>query len=92
MVTVKRARKKYMVREPGAPVAASRFKAQCLELMDYVRETGREIVITKHGKPVAKLVPATVGAPDPFGYLRGTVTHMGDIVSPIDERWDAEES
>ena len=59
--------------------------------MDYVRATGREIVITKHGKPVAKLVPVTAGTRDPVGYLRGSVTYMGDIVSPIGERWDAEE-
>ena len=46
--------------------------------MDYVRATGREIVITKHGKPVAKLVPVTAGTRDPVGYLRGSVTYMGE--------------
>ena len=38
-------------------VAAAEFKAKCLELMDHVRETGAEYVVTKHGTPVAKLVP-----------------------------------
>ena len=41
-------------------VAAAEFKATCLELMDRVRETGIEYVVTKHGKPVAKLVPISV--------------------------------
>ena len=43
-------------KQPGQ-YAAAEFKARCLELMDRVRETRVEDVITKHGKPVAKLVP-----------------------------------
>lgn len=80
----------WRVQESGAPVAATAFKAHCLELMDYVRETGREVVVTKHGKPVAKLVPVPATAPDPFGCLRGTVLRYGDTVSPTGDRWDAE--
>ncbi len=38
-------------------IPAGEFKAKCLKLMDQVRESGKEIVITKRGKPVAKLVP-----------------------------------
>jgi prevent-host-death family protein len=79
------------VREPASPLPASQFKARCLELMDYVRDSGREIVITKHGAPVAKLVPVTTGARDIFGYLKGTVTYHGDIVQPTGERWSAAE-
>ena len=41
----------------GGEVAAAEFKATCLELMDRVRETGTTYVVTKHGRPVAKLVP-----------------------------------
>nr|MBA2260046.1 type II toxin-antitoxin system Phd/YefM family antitoxin [Acidobacteriota bacterium] len=40
----------------GGRVAAAEFKARCLELMDHVRETGAEYVVTKHGTPVARLV------------------------------------
>jgi prevent-host-death family protein len=70
---------------------ASQFKARCLELMDYVRETGREVVITKHGEPVAKLVPVQRPLPgDGYGILKGTVTYHGDIVAPTGEEWDAE--
>jgi prevent-host-death family protein len=78
------------VREPGAPVPATEFKARCLALMDYVRDTGREIVVTKHGKPVAKLVPVPAGSRDFIGCLRGTVTYHGDIVAPTGEVWEAD--
>ena len=43
-------------------VPAAKFKANCLALMDKVHETGESVVITKHGKPVAKLVPAERGS------------------------------
>lgn len=78
------------VREPGAPVPATEFKAHCLELMDYVRDTGREVVVTKHGKPTAKLVPVRPGSRDFIGCLRGTVTYHGDIVAPTGEVWEAD--
>jgi prevent-host-death family protein len=51
-------------------IAAGEFKARCLQLMDEVAETGDDIVVTKHGKPVARLVPA-VSKPEPtalFGF------------------------
>jgi len=73
-------------------VGAAEFKARCLELMDNVRERGGEIVITKYGQPVAKLVPVAPPARgDGFGILKGTVTYLGDIVAPIGERWNAQE-
>jgi prevent-host-death family protein len=83
-------RARWVLREPGAPVAASEFKTHCLELMEYVRETGREVVVTKHGKPVAKLVPVSAGGRDFIGSLRGTVTYLGDIVAPTGEVWEAD--
>lgn len=39
------------------PIGAATFKARCLQIMDRVNETGAEVIITKHGRPVAKLVP-----------------------------------
>lgn len=71
-------------------VAAGKFKAQCLELMDMVRDTGDEITITKHGKPVAKLVAAKAkSARSTFGCMKGSVKICGDIISPIDVEWEA---
>lgn len=55
-------------------VAAADFKARCLELMDRVRETGGEYVVTKHGTPVAKLVPYREPRKQGFfGSMKGTV-------------------
>lgn len=69
---------------------AAVFKARCLELMDRVQAEGGEIVITKYGRPVAKLVPASPDAPRGFGALRGSIVSYGDLVSPVDERWEAQ--
>jgi antitoxin (DNA-binding transcriptional repressor) of toxin-antitoxin stability system len=56
--------------------------------MDEVARGRGEIVITKHGRPVAKLVPADDEVPDSFGAMRGSVVYHGDIVSPDPESWD----
>jgi prevent-host-death family protein len=70
-------------------VSAAEFKATCLKLMDRVRETRVEYVVTKHGEPVAKLVP--VDAPKPtsfFGCMKGTVLKYERPLDPLDEDWD----
>jgi antitoxin (DNA-binding transcriptional repressor) of toxin-antitoxin stability system len=48
------------------------------------------LVITKRGKPVAKLVPIDDKPIDLFGYMAGTIKICGDIISPIDEEWTAD--
>jgi prevent-host-death family protein len=63
-------------------MAAGAFKANCLAVMDDVQAKHETVVITKHGKPVAKLVPAGPQVDDIFGLLRGKVTITGDVVSP----------
>jgi prevent-host-death family protein len=68
-------------------IPAGQFKARCLELMEEVRERHVEYVITKHGKPVAKLVSCDETPPDAFGFLGGTVLEYGDIVSPDPDAW-----
>lgn len=70
-------------------VAAGAFKARCLRLMDQVGRDRVSIVITKRGRPVAKLTPVDDRAPPLFGCLAGTVTIVGDIVAPIDVAWEA---
>lgn len=70
-------------------LAAGAFKARCLELMDRVRETGTEYVITKHGRPVAKLVPYVEPArPAFFGAGKGTVLQYDRPFDPIDGTYD----
>ena len=63
-------------------IAAGSFKVHCLAVMDEVQAKRETVVITKRGKPVAKLVPVEEQTDDLFGFLRGKVTIVGDIVSP----------
>jgi prevent-host-death family protein len=67
-------------------IAAGDFKARCLALLDEVAETGEEIVITKRGKPVAKLAPIK-----PPKSLKGSILYQGDVISPIDDAWEVNE-
>ena len=60
-------------------IAASRFKEQCLALLDRVDPEG--IVITKHGKPVAKLIPVRAESASLIGSLKGKIKVKGKILS-----------
>jgi prevent-host-death family protein len=64
-------------------IAAAEFKARCLTLMEDVRSTREPLVITKRGKPVAKLVPADDPEREFIGRLEGIIRIVGDIESPI---------
>jgi prevent-host-death family protein len=73
-------------------IAAAEFKARCLTLMEDVRSTREEVLITKRGKPVARLVPVDTRAAEFIGRLEGAVKVVGDIESPIEppEAWESE--
>jgi prevent-host-death family protein len=77
--------------EPPLRIAAAEFKAHCLRLMDEVARRRTPIVITKRGKPVAKLVPVDEEPVDIFGRMAGTIKIVGDIISPLDEEWTGDE-
>ena len=84
------ARRKRGDGEAGTPIVpAGVFKATCLELMDEVARTGRDVVVTKHGRPVVRLSPATAQADSPWGFLQGTIVRHGDIVSADADEWAA---
>lgn len=69
-------------------VPAASFKTQCLELMDRVRETRESYVITKHGKPVARLVPYEEASEKPFiGSMAGTILKYERPFDPIPGEW-----
>lgn len=70
-----------------ARIPAGEFKAHCLRLMNEVAAEHRELVITKRGKPVAKLVPVDDEVPDSFGALRGSVIRQDDLVVPDHDSW-----
>jgi antitoxin (DNA-binding transcriptional repressor) of toxin-antitoxin stability system len=59
------------------------------ERHEYLARTGVPITITKHGKPVAQLVPVPGQTESLFGYMKNTLTIKGDIVSAVREEWSA---
>ena len=68
-------------------MAAGEFKARCLAVLDDVALSGREVVITKRGRPVAKVVPIGQALAVP---IAGLIVHQGDLISPVEVEWDAE--
>jgi prevent-host-death family protein len=72
-------------------IPAGEFKAKCLKLMDEVRDKGEEIVVTKRGKPVARILPPEPERIFAFGCMKGTVKTIGDIVYTPDPGWGEEE-
>lgn len=70
-------------------ISAAQFKANCLHLMDEVAASGEELVITKRGRPVAKLAPIGGAVPE-FGCMRAKTRINGDLVAAIGEAWNAD--
>ncbi len=68
-------------------VPAGAFKAQCLAIMDEVQARREGVLITKHGKPVAKLVPADEETDGIYNFLRGKGEIKGDIIAPAIHDW-----
>lgn len=68
-------------------IAAAQFKEKCLAILDQVDPDG--VVITKHGRPVAKLIPVARTSEHLIGSLKGRIRVRGDIMS-TGVAWDAE--
>jgi prevent-host-death family protein len=71
-------------------VTAAEFKTHCLRLIEEVRQGRGNVVITRYGTPVARLVPYDESIMSLFGHLSGTVVSHGDLISPVDEAWEAD--
>jgi prevent-host-death family protein len=69
---------------------ASEFKAKCLKLMDQVQKSGKEIVITKNGRPVSKLVPYHTKAHSLRGLHRGKIDLLDEDIFSTGEPWHAD--
>jgi prevent-host-death family protein len=73
-------------------MAAGKFKAQCLAVMDEVQAKRVPVLVTKNGKPVAKLVPIDLPeGEDPLdAFYFGKIEIIGDIMKPIysDKEWE----
>jgi len=70
-------------------ISAAEFKARCLTLMDDVNSTRETLVITKRGKPVAKLVPAVKEPRDFIGRLKRVIEIVGDLDADTPEAWES---
>jgi len=68
-------------------IPAGQFKAKCLGVLDQVYKNKEVFVITKRGRPVAKVIPMEENEPAP---LEGSVQYHEDIVAPTGEVWDAD--
>ncbi len=64
-------------------MAAGKFKAHCLSVIDDVSATGEPVIITKRGMPVAKLVAVASEKPNLFGFMAGEFKIVGNIESPV---------
>jgi prevent-host-death family protein len=71
-------------------IPAGEFKAKCLQVLDEVQRLRMPIVITKRGKPVAKLVPLDDQPESFIGSMKGSMDIVGDIVAPMDVKWEAD--
>lgn len=72
-------------------VPVSKFKATCLARIERVRQTGRPLLITRRGVPIAQVVPPPLpeSPHSGFGVMAGTVIEHGDILAPLDEaEWE----
>lgn len=79
------------MKQTPVSIQAGVFKAKCLQLMDQVSEQHVSIIITKHGKPVAKLTPIEDTPVELFGCLKDTVAIKKDIIAPVDVTWESNE-
>ena len=64
-------------------IPAAQFKAKCLAVMEQVAESGRPVVVTKHGKAVVKIIPVESNENEIFGFLAGKGRIVGDIENTI---------
>jgi len=74
-------------------IAATKFKAGCLAILDDVASSGEGVTILKRGKPIARVVPVTSVEGDlPQRRLAGTIEILGDVVAPFEpaDVWEAE--
>lgn len=73
-------------------ISATEFKQKCLAIMDEVAAEGNEIVITKRGKAICRLVPLKNHPEEKrFGWMKGSISILSDLTKSLEEHWDADE-
>ena len=74
---------------PIRTINVTEFRSRCSKLIDDVTASGDEIIITKRGRPIARLIPFRARPESLFGIDRGNMRILGDIVEPADVEWEA---
>ena len=73
-------------------ITISKFKATCLRLLDNVKKTGKSIIVTRKGEPIALITPPPPPTkPDQWlGCMKDHIKRKGDIISPVldEEEWE----
>ena len=73
-------------------ITASELKAHCAEILRRVERNRTPLTLTKRGRPVARIVPfEDEPRAEPFGFAKGSISVLGDVVAPIDVAWEAGE-
>ena len=75
--------------KPRKTIGAAEFKARCLALLEEVRQTRQPLLVTRHGKPVAEISPFVPQNDKDENPLKGSVLFQGDLISPLNEKWDS---
>jgi prevent-host-death family protein len=70
-------------------VTATEFKSRCLALIDEVHRTRHPLRITRHGKPVAEIVPPSAVADQDSNPLKGSILFQDDLIAPVAVDWDS---
>ena len=71
-------------------IAISQFKAHCLEIIEKLQTDHQPVIITKRDKPIAKVVPLDNQKVSIFGLLKHKAEIKGNIIDPIDEKWNVQ--
>lgn len=71
-------------------VSASHLKAKCSEVLDQVERHKKSVIVTRRGRPIARLVPFENDEPrELYGSLSGSVRFWGDVIEPLEVEWEA---
>lgn len=73
-------------------IPATNFKTHCLSLLALVARSQQPIVVTKRGKPLVKVAPFSKKTVLQRKPLKGSVVYWGDVISPLEEKWEVEKA
>ena len=70
-------------------IQASDFKVHCLSIIETISRNHEPVIVTRYGKPIVKIEPVNSEKDTSDKPLKGKAIFIGDIISPVDEEWEA---